>query len=349
MGGHYFAAMGWWAPLVVGLLLAVAARGNESQDDPSLHHDYKSQYSSIRYKTVLAGLRNASSAQSEGGPEKLRSLVVEGRLVVDNLRFGEERPEQAEELEKAVEQVEATLATHKLDTAAPRTELLQQELTATRSSIDQLLTLNLELKHELNLRHTEYENKGHLRQQLKHLTGKIRKTRTTISTKRREMVRALEGLPLPQVLRGSAHTGTMGEGAPKTSAAVETKAKNKLEIERQKVAVKLADKLQVCMDSECVLNAKLTNAKALRALAHEENSRLLDALREADGAVGQDIGRPITDLTENLDRMQGEEKLLDENIEHAIHQNKVDAKLQDMLKQESERRAMLDVSPSFNA
>merc|ERR1711865_43018 len=302
MGGHYFAAMGWWAPLVVGLLLAVAARGNESQDDPSLHHDYKSQYSSIRYKTVLAGLRNASSAQSEGGPEKLRSLVVEGRLVVDNLRFGEERPEQAEELEKAVEQVEATLATHKLDTAAPRTELLQQELTATRSSIDQLLTLNLELKHELNLRHTEYENKGHLRQQLKHLTGKIRKTRTTISTKRREMVRALEGLPLPQVLRGSAHTGTMGEGAPKTNAAVETKAKNKLEIERQKVAVKLAD-----------------------------------------------IGRPITDLTENLDRMQGEEKLLDENIEHAIHQNKVDAKLQDMLKQESERRAMLDVSPSFNA
>ena len=37
--------------------------------------------------------------------------------------------------------------------------------------------------------------------------------------------------------------------------------------------------------------------QAVRALVHEENLRLLDALREADGAVGENIGKPITELT----------------------------------------------------
>jgi chromosome segregation ATPase len=328
--------------LVFQVLLAlVAISANESSDDPSLHNDYKSQYSSIRYKVVLAGLRNATSPGSVSPDEQLRSLVTDGRTVVDNLRFGAERPQQADQLEKAIEQVEAKLRARKLKKVKPDTEQLQKEVTSTKNSINQLETFNIELKQELELRHTEYKNKGHLRQQLKGLTRKIRTMRKTIAKKRRKMVRALKGKPLRP---GSRQQRRVGEAAPKTNKAEEIKAQSKLETKRQALRVKLADALQGCSDQECVLNAKLTNAKAVRALLHAENLRLVDNLREADGAVNENIGKPITELTKNYDRMEVQDRDLDKNIEHAVQQNKMDAKLQDMLHQESERRAMIDVA-----
>jgi len=322
-------------------MLLALAWATESGDDPSLHKDYKSQYDPIRYKVVLAGLRNVSSHGAKAPGFKLKALVADGRTLVNNLRFGEERPQQADQLETAIEQVEAQLRVRKLKKTKESTVLLQKELTATKDSVDQLETFNIELKGELALRHTEYENKGHLREQLKGLTRKIRSMRRTISKKRRQMVRALKGRPLR--LRNRKRR-LVGESAPKTNRAEEAKAKSKLDMERQAIRVKLADALQICTDQACVLNAKLTSAKAVRALVHEENLRLLDALREADGAVGENIGKPITELTKNYDRMQVQDEDLDQNIEHAMKQNKMDAKLQDMLQQESERRAMIDVA-----
>jgi len=323
-------------------LLLALAWATESGDDPSLHKAYKSQYDPIRYKVVLAGLRNVSSHGAKAPGFKLKSLVADGRTLVNNLRFGEERPQQADQLETAIEQVEAQLRVRKLKKTKKSTDLLQKELTATRDSVDQLKTFNLELKGELALRHTEYENKGHLRDQLKGLTRKIRSMRRTISKKRRQMVRALKGRPLR--IPNFTPRRLVGESAPKTNRAEEAKAKNKLDMERQAIRVKLADALQICTDQACVVNAKLTSAKAVRALVHDENLRLLDALREADGAVGENIGKPITELTKNYDRMQVQDQDLDQNIEHAMKQNKMDAKLQDMLRQESERRAMIDVA-----